>query len=184
MAEAGVAARPAGRRRALITGALAGIGALFARRLARDCYDLVLTARCRDRLEQLAQRLRDEQGAAVQVAQADLTRADDLATVEQLAADDPVLELLVNNAGFAGYMPFAQLDADRAEELIRLHVAVTRLTRAASLAALRLEDMLHSPGLDEPALVEQYRASERQLLAGALSGRLAARYHNPPSSLA
>jgi len=47
-------------------------------------------------------------------------------------AEDPVLELLINNAGVPGYMPFVQLDPDRAEDLIRLHIiATTRLTRAA-----------------------------------------------------
>jgi len=52
--------------------------------------------------------------------------------VEKQIAEDSALEILVNNAGFGGYMPFIELDPDKAEELINLKVlAVTRLTRAA-----------------------------------------------------
>ncbi len=120
------------RPRAVVTGASSGIGAAFAERLARDGYDQVVVARRRDRLEALAQRLRDERGVTVEVVVADLTQPDDLRTVERRVADDNSLALLVNNAGFGGYMPFATLDPDKAEELIRLQVvAVTRLSRAA-----------------------------------------------------
>jgi short-subunit dehydrogenase len=71
-------------------------------------------------------------GAAAEVAVADLTQPAELRAVEERVAADPALEVLVNNAGFAAYMPFVRLDPDRAEELIRLHVvALTRLTRAA-----------------------------------------------------
>ena len=119
-------------QRALITGASAGIGAAFAERLARDAYDLILVARRKDRLDALAARLREAHSIKVEVLPADLTKADELKKVEQRAAQDPPITLLINNAGFGGYMPFVQLDADRAEEQIRLHVtAVTRLSRAA-----------------------------------------------------
>jgi short-subunit dehydrogenase len=120
------------KERALITGASAGIGAAFAERLANDKYDLVMVARRRERLEALAGRLRAAHSIDVEVLAADLTNAGDLRRVEQRLAKEPPLSLLINNAGFGGYMPFVELDADRAEEQIRLHViAVTRLTRAA-----------------------------------------------------
>jgi len=120
------------RRGALITGASSGIGAAFAERLAQDGFDLILIARRQDRLEALARRLREHRHVAVDVVAADLTRADALRAVEGRVAQETALELLVNNAGFGGYMPFVSLDPDRAEELIRLQVtAVTRLTRAA-----------------------------------------------------
>ncbi len=84
-----------------------------------------------DRLEALAQRLQEQRGIQAQIVTADLTKPDDLKTVERLVADEP-FDVLINNAGFAGYMPFVQLDSDRAEVLIRLQViAPTRLTRAA-----------------------------------------------------
>jgi len=120
------------RPHALVTGASSGIGAAFAERLARDGYDLILVARRRERLETLAQRLQDDQHAAVKIIVADLTQPGDLQMVEEHVANDPALTLLLNNAGFGGYMPFVELEPDRAEELIRLQVlAVTRLTRAA-----------------------------------------------------
>lgn len=118
--------------RALITGASAGIGAAFAERLAQNKYDLVLVARRRERLVALAAHLEQKYSIKAEVLAADLTRADELKKVEQRASQDPPITLLINNAGFGGYAPFAQADVDRAEEQIRLHVlAVTRLTRAA-----------------------------------------------------
>ena len=120
------------RPRALVTGASSGIGAAFAERLAKDGYDLIVVARRRDKLEELAQRLRESHQVNVEVLVADLSKPDSLRTVEKRIAEDSALELLVNNAGFGGYMPFVELDPDRAEELINLKVlAVTRLTRAA-----------------------------------------------------
>jgi short-subunit dehydrogenase len=117
---------------ALVTGASSGIGAAFAERLARDQYDVMVVARRRERLEALAQRLRQAHHGEVEVIAADLTQRDPLQAVERRIAEATNLELLVNNAGFGGYMPFVSLDPDRAEELIRLQVtAVTRLTRAA-----------------------------------------------------
>ena len=122
----------AGRGRAVVTGASSGLGAAFAERLARDGYDLVLVARRRARLEDLAGRLAAGGDTAAEVFPADLTRSDDLDRVEQRISSDPTLELLVNNAGFGGYAPFAELDPAVAEDLIRVHVlALTRLARAA-----------------------------------------------------
>ena len=117
---------------ALVTGASSGIGAAFAERLARDQYDVMLVARRSERLEALAQRLRQAHRVKVEVIVADLTQRDPLQAVERRIAEATNLALLVNNAGFGGYMPFVNLDPDRAEELIRLQVvAVTRLSRAA-----------------------------------------------------
>ena len=135
-----MANKSSARPHALVTGASSGIGAVFAERLARDGYDLVIVARRRDKLEALAQRLKkgrhsaagDQTPASVEVLVADLSKPGDLRTMEKHILEDKDLELLVNNAGFGGYMPFVQLDPDKAEELINLQVlAITRLTRAA-----------------------------------------------------
>jgi short-subunit dehydrogenase len=121
-----------GRATALITGASSGIGAAFAERLAHDQHNVILVARRRDRLETLAKRLRDAYGVAAEVIVADLTVSDQLQSVEKRIAEEPQLDMLVNNAGFGGYRAFTSLDAETAENLIRLQVtAVTRLTRAA-----------------------------------------------------
>src|SRR2546425_2416570 len=120
------------RRRALVTGASTGLGAVFATALARQQYDLTIVARSHERLEALAERLRHSDGIAVEVMVADLTQAAALSTVEQCVAGDQRLELLVNNAGFATTGPFATLDPDQEEAEIRLNVtALVRLTRAA-----------------------------------------------------
>jgi short-subunit dehydrogenase len=94
--------------------------------------DLILVARRRDRLEELSDRLTKQHSIGVEVIAADLTDEAGLRSVEDVIASSPPLTLLVNNAGFGAYMPFVELDVDRAEELIRLQVlALTRLTRAA-----------------------------------------------------
>lgn len=117
---------------ALVTGASSGIGAAFAERLANDGYDLIIVARRRDRLEELAMEIQQRHSVKVEALIADLTKPASLRTVEKRIADESALEMLVNNAGFGGYMPFVELDPDKAEELINLKVlAVTRLTRAA-----------------------------------------------------
>lgn len=119
-------------RRAWVTGASAGIGEAFARRLARDHLDLALVARSRDRLSALAAELRQAAGVHCDVVPADLTAAPELDQVAELIAADPALELLVNNAGFGTAGSFAELDPAREEEEIRLNVtALVRLTRAA-----------------------------------------------------
>ena len=73
----------------LITGASAGIGAVYADRFAGRGHDLVLVARDRARMKVLADRLRREKGAEVDILQADLTDARDLVQVEARLGDHP-----------------------------------------------------------------------------------------------
>lgn len=119
-------------RRALVTGASSGIGEAFARRLARDRYDLTLVARNKERLTQLADKLRSRHAVGVKVVVADLTKTQALRRVEREIESEDRLELLVNNAGFGTMGQFAELDIAVEDEEIRLNVlAVVRLTRAA-----------------------------------------------------
>ncbi|MFI0979984.1 SDR family NAD(P)-dependent oxidoreductase [Streptomyces sp. NPDC021093] len=118
---------------ALITGATAGIGSAFARRLASDGHNLVLVARSTDRLQEQATELHDKHGVEVEVLTADLSTDDGIAAVEERLADrtHPV-DLLVNNAGFGNKGEF--LEVPMADELTMLKVhceAVLRLTSAA-----------------------------------------------------
>ena len=116
---------------ALITGASSGIGEAFARRLASDGWDLVLVARRGDRLSTLGEQLAADHGAKAEPMVADLTDPQGVAAVEAALARSGV-ELLVNNAGFSGYMPFVQVPPETLSDLVQIHcTTVARLTRAA-----------------------------------------------------
>jgi short-subunit dehydrogenase len=120
---------------ALITGASAGIGAIYADRLARRGYDLVLVARDRARLDALAGRLRGEAGVKVDVLPADLAAAGGQALVAQRLAADPAITMLVNNAGIAAHTTLVETDPNLNDAMIALNVtALTRLAGAAARA--------------------------------------------------
>jgi uncharacterized protein len=116
---------------ALVTGASSGIGAIYADRLARRGYDLILVARSQDKLSQLAKRLGDETGRKVETVAADLNNSEDLRRVETVLRTDSRITLLVNNAGIGAAGPLLSSDVDKMEEMISLNVrALTRLTYA------------------------------------------------------
>jgi short-subunit dehydrogenase len=118
---------------ALITGASAGIGAIYADRLAKRGYDLILVARNGDRLAALAQRLKSETGQSVETITADLNDKADLARIETTLRTNASITLLVNNAGVGAAAPLLGSDIEKMEEMIRLNVtALTRLTYAAA----------------------------------------------------
>jgi short-subunit dehydrogenase len=120
---------------ALITGASSGIGALYADRLAKRGFDLIVVARDEARLEALAERLVKETGRRVAPLRADLTDPADLARVERVLRDDAAITMLVNNAGLGAVTPLLETDVRKADELIALNVtALTRLTYAAAPA--------------------------------------------------
>jgi hypothetical protein len=118
---------------ALITGASSGIGAIYADRLARRGYDLILVARNQSRLEELAARLRNETGRSVETLSADLNDSEDLARVEAILRTNSTISMLVNNAGIGGAAPLMASDVEAMDRMIRLNVlALTRLTYAAA----------------------------------------------------
>jgi short-subunit dehydrogenase len=117
---------------ALITGASSGIGAIYADRLARRGFDLILVARNRDRLNAQAKRLADETGRSVETIAADLTDSADLARIEARLRSDAGITALVNNAGIGATAPLLGSDVDKMAEMISINVnALTRLTYAA-----------------------------------------------------
>src|SRR5689334_13463346 len=101
-------ARPLAGRRALVTGASSGIGAAIATRLAARGADLAITARRADRLRTTADAIAAAHGVKVDVIAADLGTADGAAQVWDAAtAAGGAIDVLVNNAGFGYFRPFA-----------------------------------------------------------------------------
>jgi short-subunit dehydrogenase len=114
---------------ALITGASAGLGVEFARQLSNRGHSLVLAARRKDRLDDLAKTLDNARAVAIDLAKANAA-AKLLADVE---ANGEEVEFLVNNAGFGLIGRFAELDARRQRQMIDLNVAtLTDLCRAVA----------------------------------------------------
>jgi uncharacterized protein len=114
---------------ALVTGATSGIGRAFALRLGAEGYNLVVVGRRRDRLEQLVAALPNIEVRPLVV---DLGTDAGVETVAHLCTTERVT-MLVNNAGVAHYMPFVELPAEKATELLHVKVvAPTMLARAAA----------------------------------------------------
>lgn len=117
---------------ALVTGASSGIGWAFAQRLAATGHDLVVVARRKERLQELAASL---PGTGVEVVVADLSTDAGLDHVADLAAQRGV-EVLVNNAGVAHYQPFDQLPPRQARELVAVKVLSPTLLARAVVPAM------------------------------------------------
>lgn len=117
---------------AVVTGASSGIGKIYAQRLAARGYDLILVARNKVRLDELAQELVTCTGRTVDVLPADLGKAEDVAKVAAHITDDPAITLLVNNAGAGTEGPVVGADAAKIDAMVQLNVvALTRLAVAA-----------------------------------------------------
>jgi short-subunit dehydrogenase len=107
---------------ALITGASTGIGVVFARQLAQRQMELILVARSRDKLEQLAAELEEQYGVKVTVIVQDLTVAGAGKLVYDTVNQKGInVDLLVNNAGFGDYGAFSERDLARQLEMIQLN---------------------------------------------------------------
>jgi len=116
---------------ALITGASTGIGAVYADRLAKRGYDLILIARGQERLSEVAARLKST-GRKVETISADLTKSEDVRRVAERLSTDPTITALVNNAGLGSAGKLLDANIDDLESMIYLNVtALTRLALAA-----------------------------------------------------
>ncbi|MEM9493952.1 MAG: SDR family oxidoreductase, partial [Myxococcota bacterium] len=144
---------------ALITGASAGLGSDYARLFAADGHDLVIVARRKDRLDQLAEQLRSQHGVTVHVLPCDLGRpgaAQELC--DQLQERDITVEFLVNNAGLGSNGPFAELD----------------LARELTIIAVNVTALVHLTHLLLPSMIA--RGSGRILNIGSVAGFQAGPY--------
>jgi short-subunit dehydrogenase len=152
------------RGTALITGASAGIGAVYADRLARAGYDLILVARSAELLRALAGRLTTESRRSVETLAADLTDPKDLGRVESVLRTDASITVLVNNAGVGSITPLLATEVDKMEQLITLNItAPTRLAYAAAPAFV-------SRGTGTIINISSVVAVSPELLNGVYSG--------------
>jgi len=160
---------------ALITGASRGIGAVYADRLAKRGYDLILVSRSEVPLKALAASLSSASGRHITPIVADLNNETEVAKVETKLKDDPSITMLVNNAGFASVAPLLEADIRKMQDMIALNIpALTRLTYAAAPAFVNrgrgtIINIGSPVGISPEALNGVYGASKAYVLAFSLS---------------
>ena len=117
---------------ALITGASAGIGKVFAQRLAASGHDLVLVARDAVKLQRVADDLSLQYGINAEAVSADLARDEGMRSVANRISQMDRLDCLVNNAGFGSKGKLVNRPVAEQATMLELHVmAPMLLTRAA-----------------------------------------------------
>jgi short-subunit dehydrogenase len=131
---------------ALVTGASAGIGLALAKELAAGGTNLVLTARRKDRLEELAAALRSQHKVKTEVFVADLSQADAPEKIFAFTEEKGIeIDLLINNAGFGHYGEFPSVETQCLLDMVQVNCnAVVPLTRLylPEMVARRRGDVL------------------------------------------
>ena len=113
---------------AVVTGASGGIGLELCRILATEGYDLVISARSKDKLEEIGSELSSNHQVTVTMVAVDLADAKSREELFELTPDVP--DVLINNAGFGDYGMFSECDWDKQEQMIKLNdLALTHITR-------------------------------------------------------
>jgi uncharacterized protein len=119
------------RKLAVVTGASFGLGVEFARQLAAQGMDLIITARRKDRLDAVAAELNQRYGVTVKVVPADLSNEEDVCLLEEELQSDQPVNLLINNAGFSLSGNFWELDRAAQVQMAQVNMlASVRLTHA------------------------------------------------------
>lgn len=118
---------------ALVTGGTSGIGAAFARRLANEGYDLVLVARDRQRLDEVASQISTQHRVHVDVLEADLATDEGVETVAtRLEATERPVDFFVNNAGFGLKGTFLETTRTDHDRMLRVNVRAAHLLMHAA----------------------------------------------------
>jgi short-subunit dehydrogenase len=124
--------------KALITGASSGIGAAYAKLLAGKGFDLILIARRKDRLQDLADKLQTDYSIRCETISADLSNDDEINRVVELVHHIDHLDILINNAGFATIGNFAAISLEKSMRMFQLHMkAPLQLSHAALQGMLK-----------------------------------------------
>ena len=106
----------------IITGASSGIGEAFAKKLSSEHYDTVLVSRNRDKLDGLAENLKNTYGTSPIVLARDLSNPQGLAEISEFISRRDDVAGLVNSAGFGTYGHFSSVDIEKSLNMINLHV--------------------------------------------------------------
>ena len=123
---------PNERKIALITGATSGIGAAFAKRFAKEGYDLIITGRRKEKIESLSKTLSSENEINVEVIISELSDDKDLDLLSEKIRKTKNLEILVNNAGFAIKNLFHEEAFSIHEMMLKVHnLALIKLCHTA-----------------------------------------------------
>ena len=125
---------------AVVTGASAGIGKVYADRLAKRGYDLILIARRGDKLETVAKAIRETHGVTVETRVADLGNSADLERIATLVESDTRVTILVNNAGTSKMAPVADTGLTATTAMTELNVTALVSLSLAALAAFKARD--------------------------------------------
>jgi hypothetical protein len=149
---------------ALITGASTGIGAVYAGRLAKRGYDLILVARSKDKLDDVAKQIQSSTGRKAETLQADLSVPTDVRRVAERLASDSSITAFVNNAGIASASKLLESDPDYLDQIIQINV--TAFTRLAVAAASSFAKRSHGLIINIGSIV----ALAPELLNGVYSG--------------
>ncbi|WP_140636512.1 SDR family NAD(P)-dependent oxidoreductase [Methylibium rhizosphaerae] len=161
---------------ALITGASSGIGAVYAQRLARRGYDLVLVARDTQRLRAVADRITEATGRAVEVVGADLTDRTDQQRIERLLQTHGGISLLVNNAGIGATQPMVDSDVESLDHLPSDIVMDVEEMVDAALVGFGRHELVTIPSLPDAAEWEAFDAARRAMGPRLSRSSVAARY--------
>jgi short-subunit dehydrogenase len=166
----------------LVTGATAGIGKVFAERLAARGYDLILVARDVPRLEAVAAELTGRYGVSVEALAADLASDWDIERVAARIGGGPPLAILVNNAGFGVKGDLAVTDPAAQAAMLHVHaLAPLRLCRAALPAMLArrsgaivnvssIASFIYTPGNANYSATKAYLTALSEGLDGEVRG--------------
>lgn len=167
---------------AVITGASAGIGRIYADRLAARGFDLVLVARDARRLDEVGRELAQRYCVSVEPLAADLAREEEMIRVGRRLAAIASLEILVNNAGFGTVGRLVDADPERQADMVRLHaLAATRLVQAVLPGLVRrgrgaivnvasVASFVYSPGNANYCATKAYLRVLTEGLAAELRG--------------
>ncbi len=117
---------------AIVTGASSGLGAEYAKRLAEMGFSIIMVARRKEKLAELADLLINQYNVKVESVSADLSTDSGMVLIVNLIKNTQNLDILINNAGFGLSGPFLQSSLTKGLEMMNLHIkATTLLTRAA-----------------------------------------------------